>query len=486
MKRVLIVGGGLGGLAAGMKLKANGYEVSIFEQNHHFGGKMIPVQLGDYSFDFGPTSITMPRVFQEILAEAGENPDDYLEFIKLDTHTATFFPDRTPFFMTTDRIEMIEQLERLDPHAEISYYDYLEEVKMLYETVEKQFFYRTFSSWTDYFDPSLFQALWSVRPFETMDHFHRQFFRNDYVRHTFNRYATYIGASPFTSPAAFAYIGHLELNEGVYYVKGGNIKIAKAFTDVLAKLGANLYTSTKVRKIIVEQKQAKGIQLENGETISGDIVIVNGDLLTAYPDLVEEKHRPHFKNAKEDRYEPPLSAFVIMAGLKERNPHFIHHQVYLSSDYEAEFHELFQKKRLPSDPTVCVWNSSYTDPERAPGDNLFILVKAPAVSSSASYSPEEYKLLIYEKLKRFGVDIPSQLVVEKVITGADIASTFSAYKGALYGIRSNGKLDSFLRSSNKSKDIPNLYFSEGTTHAGGGLPMAVISALNVAGAIIHK
>ncbi|WP_078410864.1 phytoene desaturase family protein [Priestia abyssalis] len=485
MKRVLIVGGGLGGLAAGMKLQANGYKVSIFEQNHHFGGKMVPIQLGDYSFDFGPNTITMPQVFQEILTEAGENPDDYLEFIKLETHTVNFFPDGTPFFMTTDRNKMVEQLERLDSHAEISYYDYLEEVKILYETVEKQFFYRTFSSWTDYFDPSLFQALWSVHPFETMDHFHRQFFRNDYVRHAFNRYAAYIGSSPFSAPAAFAYIGHLEFNDGVYYVKGGNTKISEAFTSVLTKLGANLYTSTKVRKIMVEQKQAKGIELENGETVMGDIIIVNGDVLTAYPDLVEEKRHPHFKNGKADRYEPSLSAFVIMAGLKERNPHFIHHQVYSSSDYEAEFHELFQEKRLPSDPTIYIWNSSYIDPQRAPGDNLFIFVNAPADSGSFSYRPEEYKHLIYKKLKRFGVDIPSQLVVEKVITPGDLASAFSAYKGASYGIRSTRKLDSFLRSSNKSKDISNLYFSDGTTHPAGA-PMAVISGINAADAIIHK
>lgn len=486
MKRVLIVGGGLGGLAAGIKLQANGYDVSLFEQNDHFGGKMMPVRLGEYSFDFGPNTITMPHVFRQILQEAGENPDEHLEFVKLDPHTANHFPDGTSLYMTTDRNEMVEQFERLDPHAEISYYDYLEEVKMLYETAEKQFFYRTFSSWTDYFDPALFQALWSVRPLETMDHFHRQFFRNDYVRHAFNRYATYIGSSPFASPATFGWIGHLELNEGVYYVKGGNTKIAEVFANVLTKLGAKLYKNTKAVKIIVEQKLAKGIQLQNGDTIDGDIVIVNGDLLTAYPALVEEKHRPHFKDAKADRYEPSISAFVIMAGLKGRSSDFIHHQVYFSENYEAEFRQLFQEKRLPDDPTIYICNSSYTDYQAAPGDNLFILVNAPAVSGAAGYHSDEYKQLIYEKLKRFGVDVLSRLEVEKVVTQADIASMFSTYKGALYGISSNRKVDSFLRPSNVSKDIFNLYFAGGTTHPGGGSPMAVISGMNVAQAIMDR
>jgi phytoene desaturase len=484
MKRVLIVGGGLGGLAAGIILQANGYDVSIFEQNSHFGGKMMPVRLGEYSFDFGPNTITMPHVFRRVLEEAGENPDDYLEFVKLDSHTANHFPDGTSLYMTTDRNNMVEQFERLDPHAEISYHDYLEEVKMLYETAEKQFFYRTFSSWTDYVNPALFQALLSVRPFETMDHFHRQFFRNDYVRHAFNRYATYIGSSPFTSPATFSLIGHLELNEGVYYVKGGNTKIAEVFAHVLEKRGAKLYTNTKVTKIEVKKKRATAIQLENGETMDGDIVIVNGDLLSAYPALVEEKHRPRFKNRKAERYEPSISAFVIMAGLKGRSSQFIHHQVYFSGDYEAEFRQLFQEKRLPDDPTIYICNSSYTDPSAAPGDNLFILVNAPAVHGSSHERPEEYKQLIYDKLKRFGVDIPLRLEVEKVVTPADISSLFSAYKGSLYGISSNRKMDSFLRPANVSRDISNLYFAGGTTHPGGGSPMVVISGMNVARSVM--
>ncbi|MFC3886140.1 phytoene desaturase family protein [Bacillus songklensis] len=485
MKHVLIVGGGLGGLAAGIKLQANGYQVTIFEQNGHFGGKMMPVQLGDYSFDFGPNTITMPYVFQKVLKEAGENPDNHLEFVHIEKHTHNLFPDGTSFYMTTNRNEMVEQFEQLDPHAEISYYDYLEEVKLLYETAENHFFHRTFSSWTDYLDSKLFRALWSVRPFETIDHFHRQFFRNDYIRNAFNRYATYVGSSPFTSPAAFALIGHLEMGEGVYYVKGGNTKIVKAFEDTLRTLGASLHLKTKVNKIIVQEKQVRGVELENGEIITGDIVVVNGDLLTAYPELVEEAHRPHFKNKKAKSYEPSISAFVIMAGLKNRNPNLIHHQVYFAEDYQAEFHELLQEKRMPGDPTICVCNSSYIDQDAAPGDNLFILVHAPAVTDEDSYDKEEYKHLIYDKLKRYGLDIPSQLVVEKVVQPSDIASTFSGYKGTLYGISSNRKLDSFLRPSNVSKDVANLYFAGGTAHPRGGSPMVVISGMNVADKIIH-
>ncbi|WP_110113227.1 phytoene desaturase family protein [Bacillus sp. CGMCC 1.16541] len=480
MKKVVIVGAGLGGLAAGIVLAKSGFHVTIFEQNDHVGGKMMPVQLGDYPFDFGPNTITMPAVFRRVFEEAGEKLEDYLDLIKLEHHTNNYYMDGSSFAMTTNHDEMMKQFEVLDPHAEVSYSDYLEEVKFLYETAEQHFFYRTFSSWTDYTNLSLLKALLQVRPFETMDRFHRRYFENENIRNAFNRYATYIGSSPYVSPATFALIGHLEMTDGVYYVKGGNTKIAAAFAQVFNKLGGTLHTNCKVKEVIVKDKHVQGIKIEGNEKVEADIVIVNGDLLKAYPALVSEENRPHFSNQKIQSYEPSISAYVIMAGLKERNSNFIHHQVYFAQDYKKEFDELFIKKQLPTDPTIYICNSSYTDRDISPGDNLFMLVNAPAVTPGQERDNEGYKEVIYDKLKRFGVDISSQLAVEKVVTPNEIERKFGSYRGALYGISSNKKMDSFLRPSNVAKDVGHLYFAGGTTHPGGGSPMVTISGLNVA------
>ncbi|WP_210610647.1 phytoene desaturase family protein [Priestia flexa] len=479
MKKIIIVGAGLGGLAAGVLLQVRGFDVTILEKNGHVGGKMMPMKLGEYSFDFGPNTITMPHVFQQVFKEAGENPDDYMPLMKLNNHTKNWFNDGSTFMMTTNRNKMIHQLEQIDSKGAKNYEQYLESVKKLYTIAQDQFFYRTFSSWKDYMNPSLFTSLLKVKPFETIDSFHRRFFDNENVINAFNRYATYIGSSPYVSPATFSLIGHLEMNEGVYYVKGGNPRIAEGFAEVFQKAGGTLILNEAVEKVQVENKKAVGVELESGEKLPADSVIVNGDLLQAYPSLVDEEDRPHFTNKIVSKFEPSISAYVILAGTKNRNDSLIHHQVYFSDDYKNEFYELFKKKQLPSDPTIYICNSSYTDKNVAPGDNLFILVNAPAGVTN----DDGYEQVIYEKLKRFGVDITSTLACEKIINPRWIEKQFGAYKGALYGISANRKVDSFLRPSNVSKDVRSLYFVGGTTHPGGGSPMVTISGINMANLI---
>lgn len=182
----------------------------------------------------------------------------------------------------------------------------------------------------------------------------------------------------------------------------------------------------QVEKVQVKNKKAVGIKLENGEKLPADSIIVNGDLLQAYPFLVDEADRPHFTNKMVSKFEP-----------------------------------------------------SITDRSVAPGDNLFILVNAPAGMSNDN----GYEQVIYEKLKRFDIDITSTLSCQKIITPSWIEKQFGAYKGALYGISANRKMDSFLRPSNVSKDVRGLYFVGGTTHPGGGSPMVTISGINVANLI---
>ncbi len=216
------------------------------------------------------------------------------------------------------------------------------------------------------------------------------------------------------------------MNEEVYYVQGGNPRIAEGFAKVFQKAGGTLVLNEQVEKVQVKNKKAVGIKLENGEKLPADSIIVNGDLLQAYPFLVDEADRPHFTNKMVSKFEP-----------------------------------------------------SITDRSVAPGDNLFILVNAPAGMSNDN----GYEQVIYEKLKRFDIDITSTLSCQKIITPSWIEKQFGAYKGALYGISANRKMDSFLRPSNVSKDVRGLYFVGGTTHPGGGSPMVTISGINVANLI---
>ncbi|MCA0988251.1 phytoene desaturase family protein [Guptibacillus algicola] len=485
MKQVAIIGAGLGGLAASIKLASQGFKVDVYEKNSYPGGKMMPLTMGTYNFDFGPNTMTMPEVFDTVFTEAGVNPRDYFEWIKLDHHTRNIDHDGSSFLMSTDANVMIKQFEKLDPYAAKHYDQYLSEVDRLYRLSKTSFFPRMFTSWQDYLSPSLFQAVLKVRPLEKMNHFHERFFKNPLVLKAFNRYSTYIGSSPYLSPATFAMIGYLEMVQGVYYIKGGNTTLARAMEKLAIELGVTFHFETPVTKIHMRSNRAEKVEIEDGVVHDVDEVIVNGDLLEVYPSLVAEEHRPSFRDADVTTLSPSISAFVIMVGLSKKLD-FIHHQVYFSKDYRKEFKELFDGI-WPEDPTIYISNSSYTDSAVSPdGDNLFILVNAPPTGKQSEVSIEDYKERIYNKLERYGLPIRKHKVVEKIIGPNEIKNRFHAYRGALYGISSNSLRNSFLRPSNQSKDIKNIYFAGGSTHPGGGSPMVVISGSNVAKHIISQ
>jgi diapolycopene oxygenase len=483
MRKIAIVGGGLGGLSASISLASNGCEVHVYEKNEHFGGKLMPVSLGSHTFDFGPNTITMPQIFDEVFLDAGEDPRNYFEWIKLDTHTRNISSHGEIFEMSTDVDHVMNQLKELDPYAAQRYSDYLAEVTRLYHLAEKEFFPRTFTSMKDYLSPSLFNAFTKVRPLQSMDSFHRKYFNHPLLLQTFNRYATYIGSSPFQAPATFSLIAYLEMIQGVYYVKGGNVKIAESMVRLAEKLGVHLHAGVEVTKISVMDAEAKSLILSNGEEVTFDAVVMNGDLLEAYPKLVEERYRPSMKNKKVESYSPSISAFVLLVGLNKRLDNLLHHQVYFSSDYKREFDTLFNGE-YSDDPTIYISNSSVTDPSVSPdGDNLFILVNAPPIKAAASKSLdtyERYRDLVYDRLESFGLQFRPHIMHEKMITPHDIQAKFGAFKGALYGISANERKNTFLRPSNRSKDISNLYFAGGTTHPGGGSPMVIMSGRNVA------
>lgn len=488
LKRIAIIGGGLGGLSSAIYLASSGYNVQLFEKNEHFGGKMMSVDLDGYHFDFGPNTITMPNVFQDVLSDAGLVPDQYFTFNKLETHTRNTFPDGISFDFSTSQSYMVEQLMKLDPNGARKYPTFLKSISTLFQLSQKYFLHRTFQSWQDYLSPSLGNALIKVRPHQSIHEFFSQYFENPKVIQALDRYSTYIGSDPFVAPATFAMIAYLELIDGVYYTNGGNTNIAKGFVKAAKELGVELYNNQKVEKLHIEQKKVTGIELENGEMVSADEVIVNGDLLKAYPDLVQEKDRPQFSNKKVREYEPSISGFVILAGLEGRIDALHHHHVFFSNNYKKEFRQI-KEGTYADEPTIYICTSSKEDVSVSPnGDNCFILVNAPAVGKDGELGidPEAYKQKIYKRLKTFGIDIESQLKFDQIWTPKDISSQFGAFRGSIYGPAANRKKDAFLRPYNRSQDIHNLYFAGGSTHPGGGSPMVVLSGKNVAKSIISK
>lgn len=482
--KAVIIGGGLGGLSAAVHLASEGVDVKVFEKNSHFGGKMMAVDEEGYHFDFGPNTITMPEVFTRVLEKAGL-PSHTLTFEKIETHTRNVFPNGTTFDFSTNPDVMKTQLKKLDPKGYQSYEKFLKEIERLYQMSREHFLHRTFNGWKDYLSPSLMKSMMNVRPLQSMDRFFREYFSNPDIIQALNRYSTYIGSNPYKAPATFSMIAHLEWNDGVYYVKGGNTRIAESFVQAAEAAGVHLYSGTPVSKVHTYQGRAAGVETKDGDFFEADHVIINGDLLQAVPELIDQQERKKMSDQKLASYDPSISAFVIMAGLDTCLPQLHHHHLLFSGDYEKEFDQL-SNGAYADDPTIYICTSAKSDPDVSPkGDNCFILVNAPAVSGHQQ-NKEHYKALVYDKLTKAGIPVQDHLVYEKIIGPEEIEETFGAHRGSLYGPSSNSRSQAFMRPFNKSQDLEGLWFCGGSTHPGGGSPMVVLSGENTANQIIGK
>lgn len=474
MKHVAIIGAGLGGLSAAISLASKGFKVTVVERNDHIGGKLMPLITEGHRFDFGPNTITMPEVFQSVIRESGADPDDYFQFEKLARHTANHFPDGRTLTFTHGREAMRTEIDRFT-NGQLAKNDitgYQEEAAELFRIAKQQFFINIDS----YFNFSLLRDMVKVHPFKTIHSLHKSYFKDPQLIQALDRYATYIGSSPFQAPATFALIAHLELNDGVYFTRGGNTAIAEGFARRAQEMGVVFRLGEEVTQIEVTDGLATEIELNHVDYLPVDFVVMNGDLLTQYPRLVSETIRPDFKNPTPSQMEPSISAYVRCIGLTRRIEGLAHHNVFFSSDYEAEFRALFTEHRYAEEPTIYISNSSVTAPEMGEaGDNLFILVNAPATNEGNVIDFDTYDHLINQRLKQFGIDIESDVVFEQRITPTDIEQKFSAYHGSLYGLSSNGTRNAFMRPSNRSKNVHNLFFAGGSTHPGGGSPMVTLS-----------
>lgn len=488
MNSIAIIGAGLGGLSAAVLLSSAGFKVDVYEKHTYPGGKMRRFTVGGARFDFGPNTITMPEVFRNVFKKSGVNPEDYVLFKKIDPHTKNVFADGSVFISSTNRDEMIKELTVFG-ESEQAYDRYIKSVTALFSHSIKQFFPRTFSSLIDFISPALLSSLVAVKPLQKMDAFHRSFFVDNRIVQMLNRYATYIGSSPYQTPATFAMIGYLELVDGVYYVEGGNPTIAEALHKRAVELGVTFHFDNQVKRFHTSGKRVEALECMDRSIRSYDSFLLNGDFTTVYPKLIKKSERPAFKLDKQTK-EPTSSALVILAATSKKTAASFHHQVYFSNDYRKEFEDLFAHKRYSDEPTIYICNSSVNDlsaVSETGGDNLFILVNAPSLTvDNMNCDIDAYKEKIYDLLEEKGVVIRPHLIEEKIITPEQIQMDFQAYFGGLYGLSSHSLSQAFIRPSVKTRDFQNLYFAGGSTHPGGGSPMVVQSGTNAANLIINE
>ena len=466
-------------MAAALRLRAAGHDVVLFERNQVLGGKLATRSFDGFTFDTGPSLLTLPDVFDDLLAVAGTSLAEVVDPVRLDPICRYRWPDGSGFDHRATLADAAAEVERLSPGAGPGFRRYLDHGRRVWEVSKRTFFAGPMESPVDLVrrmrGPS---DLWAVDPLRTLDSRARSHLADLRLVQWAGRYATYSGSSPYAAPASLSCIPWIEQSAGAWYVRGGLAALARALAGVLTGTGVEVRTATEVEAVRADGEAVRGVRLVGGETVDADVVVANVDATHLYADLLPDQRALR----KVLRAPVSSSGFALLVAVDGRTDGLAHHNIAFSGDEAAEFADIFDRHRAPVDPTLYVCASVVSDPSQAPPgcENWFVLVNVPPASAlDWDADAEPYRDHLLERLAASGWDLAGRIRSVEIITPLDIAERYRAWQGSIYGTSSNGRQAAFLRPSNRGPRR-GLYLVGGTSHPGGGLPLVAMSGAIVA------
>lgn len=479
-KSIAVVGSGLGGLSAAIRLAHAGFSVEIFETSDAVGGKAGSEEYSGYRFDTGPSLVTMKEVFEELFSSSGRRIEDYLSFSRLDPICNYWFSDGTDLIAHAEPQRFAVEVEAKTGESAARVLKFLDYSKRIWDITKDVFLHRSLHDLRTFVSRVFFRSLFRVGKidaFRSMHDAQSSFFSDPRVIQLFNRYATYNGSNPYSAPATLNIIPYVEYVLGTYSVRGGIVAIPQALERLARELGVRFHTGSKVDRLIVSNHRRVTGLVTNGNELFFDATVLNCDVTTAYRDLLHDEKDPDYLSYL--KAEPSSSGLVLYWGMKSPWPELSVNNIFFGDDYRAEFDAVFTSRTLAPQPTFYINISSKLNPEDAPsgGENWFILVNAPYEDQQNWVAElDKVRTWIAAAIKtKLGRDPLADLVCERVMTPADIWRKTGSHRGSLYGISSNSRGAAFRRHPNKSRRYKGLFFCGGSVHPGGGMPLVLLS-----------
>lgn len=478
MSSTIVIGAGIAGIATSIRLARQGNAVKVFESNTYAGGKLTTIHNGKYRFDAGPSLFTMPKLVEDLFSLCKENIEEHFTYRTQSSLCNYFWNDGKRYQMPAGIDNIAESMsDHFDTDVN-AVKSYLNRSALKYKKTAPVFLEKSLHKISSYTNTETVKAIASIPKLainSTLHDVNKKSFSDPKLVQLFDRYATYNGSSPFQTPGIMSMIPHLEMGIGTYFPDGGMINITKSLVALAERQGVEFIYDAPVQSIILENDIAIGVEIE-GTNHYADIVVSNMDVFSTYKKLLPEKYWPN----KTLALEQSSSALIFYWGVSQSFQELDLHNILFADDYEGEFQSIFKHRTIADDPTIYINISSKCNPSDAPvgSENWFVMINVPG-----DYG-QDWDDLISKSRKRIvgkinsvlGTDIESFIETENVLDPRQIQSKTQSHRGALYGTASNSKFAAFLRHSNFSKKIGNLYFCGGSVHPGGGIPLCLHSA----------
>jgi phytoene desaturase len=472
-KHIVVVGAGPGGLTAAMILAHRGFRVTVFEARDQVGGRNAEIRLGPYTFDTGPTFLMMKQVLEEVFTESGASLESELVAKRLEPMYRLQFKDRH-LDPTSDPEGMRQEIRRAFPGRENQYAAMMTREKdrfnHLFPCLQKS--YHRLST---LFHPDLLRALPHLALGRSLFDVMKGYFGSEELALSFTFQAKYIGMSPWECPGLFAIIPYIEHAFGIYHTRGGLSRISDAMAAVAARNGADLRLGTPVKRVLVRNRNATGVELDNGEVVEADAVVLNADFAHAATHLFDPGVLRKYTPATLAKKRFSCSTFMLYLGIDRPAP-TPHHLVVFAEDYRTHVDSIFKRLRLLKDISFYVRNASVSDPSLAPAGHsaLYVLVPVPNNRGGIDWEREQpaFRETVLDAIAArtpLG-DLRPHIRAEKIISPLNWERDYRVYAGATFNMAHNLGQMIYLRPRNKFEELDRCYLVGGGTHPGSGLP----------------
>lgn len=490
--RVVVIGGGISGLATAALLARGGAEVTVLERNAAVGGRASRLVADGFRFDTGPSWFLMSEAFEQFFSLLGRSLDEELDLVDLDTHYRVYFEGPSPdgagerLDVTADPERNWAAFEAISPGEGAAMRRYAADARRLYGLALDRFLYTTFRSPLRVLDATVLRSsarLPALLLRSLHDHIARRV-RDPRLRQVLGFHAVFLGSSPRRAPALFALMSHLDLGDRVRYPRGGLYAVVEAVERAAVAEGARIRTSAPVEAILTHDGLATGVRLESGEQLDADIVIGATDIHHVETQLLAPRDRT-LDEAAWRRRTPGVSALLAFIQADGPLPELSHHTLFFSRDWDGNFAAIASRDIPPHPASIYISRTSATDPDAAPPGKEALVMLVPFPADEALGASEESRARVRAHAERYlaqagawaGVpDLPSRARIVELLTPADFANRLHAWRGSALGLEHTLAQSAMFRPRNVSRRLPNLVYAGASTVPGVGLPMCLISA----------
>jgi phytoene desaturase len=491
----LVIGAGFGGLAAAIRLRAAGHEVTLLERRDRPGGRAYVFERDGFTFDAGPTIITAPWLIDELFALAGRPTADYVSLVPLDPFYNVRFEDGSVFRYSGSHEAIVEEVRRFNADDVAGYLRFAEEARRIFET-GFALIDRPFTRVSDMLH--VVPDLVRLQSHRSVAGFVSRFIRDERLRQVFSFHPLLVGGNPFQSTSIYALIHHLEKRWGVWFAMGGTGALVAALARLFEEMGGTLRLSTAVERIDVDPltHRATGVLVRDAndperlERLAADAVVSNADYATTYLDLVPREARRTNTDERVRRRRYSMSLFVIYFGTDRRYDDVAHHEILMGPRYRGLLDDIFRHKRLASDFSLYLHRPTATDPSLAPEgcDAWYVLSPVPNLAGAIDWEVEgeRYAAAIMRHLEaRYLPDLSRHVVTRFHIDPRYFRDDLASHLGSAFSVEPILTQSAWFRPHNRSEDVPNLYLVGAGTHPGAGLP-GVLSSGKIAAEMIAR